>query len=59
MLAFYLIPQAFPRPNAHIDTTATAAFYLKGENGAGNFSNDETVIWLRGTFRFQPPPPLA
>ena len=28
------------------------AYYMKGDNGPGNFTNDETVFWLRGTLSF-------
>ncbi len=31
---------------------AKAAYYMKGDNHVGNFTNDETVFWLRGTLTF-------
>jgi len=31
---------------------AKAAHYIKGDNHAANFTNDETVFWLRGTLTF-------
>ncbi|MEN8254036.1 MAG: hypothetical protein ABFR33_01065 [Verrucomicrobiota bacterium] len=31
---------------------AKAAYYIKGDNHADNFTNDETVFWLRGTLTF-------
>lgn len=34
------------------DLTAKCAFYTKGENDVGNFTEDETVFWLRGTMHF-------
>lgn len=34
------------------DLSATYAYYIKGENDADNFTQDETVLWLRGTMRF-------
>jgi hypothetical protein len=34
------------------DLTAKCAFYFKGDNAADNFTEDETVFWLRGTLHF-------
>ena len=34
------------------DLTAACAFYTKGENSVDNFTEDETVFWLRGTMHF-------
>ena len=34
------------------DLTAASAFYFKGENNADNFTEDETVFWLRGALHF-------
>ena len=31
---------------------AKFAYYKKGDNHAANFTNDETVFWLRGTLKF-------
>lgn len=36
----------------YIDASATVAFYMKDEDEVGNFTTDETVFWLRGTFKF-------
>lgn len=36
----------------NFDLLAKAAYYKKGKGGAGNFTSDETVFWLRGTLRF-------
>ncbi len=36
----------------NFDMLAKAAYYVKGENEVGNFTQDETVFWLRGTLRF-------
>ena len=36
----------------NFDVLAKAAYYVKGENDADNFTNDETVFWLRGTLTF-------
>lgn len=35
-----------------ISTSATLAYYIEGENKALNPTADETVFWLRGSFRF-------
>jgi hypothetical protein len=36
----------------NFDLLAKAAYYVKGENNGDNFTNDETVFWLRGTLKF-------
>ncbi len=42
----------------NFDVLVKLAYYVKGENtavdapGVANFTNDETVFWLRGTLRF-------
>lgn len=36
----------------NFDLLAKAAYYHKGKSGVGNFTDDETVFWLRGTLRF-------
>lgn len=42
----------------NFDVLAKVAYYIKGENtaidgpGVNNFTNDETVFWLRGTLTF-------
>ena len=38
--------------NEYIDTSATIAYHMKGDNNAENKTNDETVFWLRGALRF-------
>ena len=45
MLATYPVCSGF-------DLTAKCAFYFKGDNAADNFTEDETVFWLRGTLHF-------
>ncbi len=36
----------------NFDVLAKLAYYIQGDNDPGNFTNDETVFWLRGTMRF-------
>lgn len=36
----------------NFDMLAKFAYYVKGENDADNFTEDETVFWLRGTLTF-------
>lgn len=36
----------------NFDLLAKVAFYEKDGSALGNFTNDETVFWLRGTLRF-------
>lgn len=36
----------------NFDVLTAIAYYDKVDNDAGNFTNDETVFWLRGTLRF-------
>ena len=36
----------------NFDVLAKFAYDIKGDNDLGNFTNDETVFWLRGTLRF-------
>ncbi len=36
----------------NFDVLAKIAYYVKEDDHIGNFTNDETVFWLRGTLRF-------
>ncbi|MCF7818221.1 MAG: alginate export family protein [Kiritimatiellales bacterium] len=36
----------------NFDVLTAFAYYMKGDNNADNFTNDETAFWLRGTLRF-------
>ena len=36
----------------NFDVITKFAYYKKGESGVGNFTDDETVFWLRGTLTF-------
>ncbi|VGO22742.1 alginate export family protein [Pontiella sulfatireligans] len=36
----------------NFDVLAKCAYYIKGDNHAGNTTADETVFWLRGTLKF-------
>ena len=36
----------------NFDLVAALAYYVKGDDDANNLTADETVFWLRGTFRF-------
>jgi len=36
----------------NFDVLAKVAYYIKDGNHATNFTNDETVFWLRGTLKF-------
>lgn len=38
--------------NAYIDTSATVAYYMKGDDALTNLTADETVFWLRAAFKF-------
>jgi hypothetical protein len=36
----------------NFDLVAALAYYIKGDDSGNNFTADETVIWLRGAWRF-------
>lgn len=38
--------------NPHIKTEAAFAYYMRGNDDVTNFTRDETVLWVRGTFSF-------